>query len=123
MKLARAATVLAVMTLCCAAARAQVERVDIVGREGPSAAAIQAAQPAARSVPIAPLLITAATLVFGSSAGWLAWRRWARLDDSERAFLMLALRLGVRHKARQRVRTEARARRESPIGRLLNDAT
>lgn len=122
MKLARAATVLAVMTLSCAAARAQVERVDIVGRAGPSAAATQVERPAERSVPIAPLVITAATLVIGSSAGWLAWRRWSRLDDSERAFLLLALRLGVRHKARQRVRAEARARGESPIGRLLNDA-
>lgn len=120
MKVALVVTVLAV-TISCAAARAQVEPVEIVGRAAQPAAATPAEQRAERSVPIALLAITAAALAAGSGAGWLAWRRWSRLDDTERAFLLLSLRLGVRHKGRQRVRAEARARGESPIGRLLGD--
>lgn len=110
-----------VLLLAAATALAQVEPVGIVGAER-AVARQQGPPPAAeRGMPVAPLVAIAIALAATGAAGWWGWRRWSRLDDTERAFLLLSLRCGVRHKERQRLRARADARGASPIAALLSD--
>jgi len=99
------------------AALAQVERVDIVGAER---AVRQVAPAPEQGGPSVALLIGVSAVVMATAAaGWWAWRRWSRLEDAERAFLLLCLRRGVRHKERLRLRHDAHARGVAPIAALL----
>jgi hypothetical protein len=109
--------------LLCAAtvALGQVAPVEILGADGHATRPTQALTPAERSgVPVAPVVALAAGLAGASVGALWAWRRWARLADAERAFLLLSLKSGLRHEARQRVRAAAAERGVSPVAALLN---
>lgn len=107
-----------VVLVAAQAALAQIEPVEIVGAQRPPDSRTVAADEVGRP-PIAVLAGFVVALAAAGSAGWWTWRRWSGVDDAERAFLMLCLRRGVRHKERRHLRQRAEALGVSPVAALL----
>lgn len=97
--------------------------IRIIGADGHPTRTIDA--PAASAPPrdgaIWPWLGAGALALGAAGAGcaW-AWRRWSRLPIEDRAFRLLALRLGLGHEMRRQIERIAAAGKVSPIAVVLS---
>ncbi|MFG0286177.1 MAG: hypothetical protein ACF8R7_17305 [Phycisphaerales bacterium JB039] len=117
----RLAIALLVSFACCAAA--QQAPVEIIGPDGRPAIAIDRPQPPATTdtgMPLLWILASATALLGAAGASAWTWRIWARLPVEERAFCLLALRLGLGRRWRRQIERIAAHGKTSPIAVALS---
>lgn len=116
----RAAIIILVLAT---SAAGQPAPVEIVGADGQATQVMDA--PVAPAPPqrgaIWPWLGAGALALGAAGAGnaWV-WRRWSRLPIEDRAFRLLALRLGLGHEMRRQIERIAAAGKVSPIAVVLS---